>query len=531
MASFALFLGLLVALLVSVATANEFSTLLWNSAKQFKQFAELELAKNGWNYTPSTYPWWNFFAKYQFSMAVPGEIIWTSPCFKANSLSLKANPDGKSYLLTLKAAQPINPEATCVDHYLAASTATFDWFSISTDKKLDVPIYHKEVTVTLPDDLTDAERWDLETKGVRIYRFAEDGATTVSNIIKTFELFVPEFTKRVPKAVAEMNIDMLQQYSKFEISARDPLSNLPPRAKDVKSGDFFGIMRLDGLNPLLGWAMGSTTGHTTVALWMDGELNVCESTIDDAYWPTDGVQCTPYDKWLKQCQEADFQVVWAPLSAEASAKFNETAAVEFFKSVEGLNYGFKTMLWSWLDTTSENFPCLPDDYTNCFSWELAETVLAYVDRKVPEIGYMMWNSGLAKRLGVSDTLRTAEILRESARQGIKSNDLITIPEQDTWVYNTTRFDEPAVGKNMVCCVFVCNMWKAAGVFGDMANDVQCGELTNWDDYALTILSDSPKQIIGDYTLELNDYGVKAPYAHMAETCPSLAPDYNRDASC
>jgi hypothetical protein len=50
-------------------------------------------------------------------------------------------------------------------------------------------------------------------------------------------------------------------------------------------------------------------------------------------------------------------------------------------------------------------------------------------------------------------------------------------------------------------------------------------------YALTILSDDPKQIIGDYTLELNDYGVKAPYSHMAETCPSMAPEYVRDAAC
>jgi hypothetical protein len=50
-------------------------------------------------------------------------------------------------------------------------------------------------------------------------------------------------------------------------------------------------------------------------------------------------------------------------------------------------------------------------------------------------------------------------------------------------------------------------------------------------YALTILSDTPKQIIGDYTLTLNDYHVKAPYAHMAETCPSLPPDYTRDATC
>jgi hypothetical protein len=406
-------------------------------------------------------------------------MIWTSPCFQANSLSLKVNEGGKSYLLTLKSAQPHNPEVHCVDHYLASSASTFDWFSISTEKKLDVPVYHRELTITLPDDLTEAEQWDLETKGIRIFRFAEDGPTTLANIAETFKLFIPSFTKHVPAAIAELNIELFRDYAHFEVTARDPLSNLPPRAEDVKSGDFFGIMRLDGLGTLLGWAMGATTCHTTVALWMDGELNVCESTVADVYWPTDGIQCTPYKTWLKQCQEADFQVVWAPLSAEASAKFNETAAVEFFKSVEGLSYGFKTLLWPWLDTTNANFPCLPDDYTNCLSWELAESVFSYLDRKIPPIGYMLWNSGLAQRLGVSDKLRTAELMRESARQGIKSNDLITIPELDSWLYNTTRYGQPTTGQDMVCCVFVCNIWKAAGVFGELTDSIQCGELNNW----------------------------------------------------
>ena len=65
--------------------------------------------------------------------------------------------------------------------------------------------------------------------------------------------------------------------------------------------DFFGIVRLDGLDPMLAWAMGSSTGHTTVALWnrstavaADDYLMVCESTAKDVYWPVNGVQCAPW---------------------------------------------------------------------------------------------------------------------------------------------------------------------------------------------------------------------------------------------
>ena len=31
---------------------------------------------------------------------------------------------------------------------------------------------------------------------------------------------------------------------------------------DIKNGDTFNIMRLDGLDPMIAWAMGAATGHT-----------------------------------------------------------------------------------------------------------------------------------------------------------------------------------------------------------------------------------------------------------------------------
>ena len=45
----------------------------------------------------------------------------------------------------------------------------------------------------------------------------------------------------------------------------------------IHSGDFFGIIRLDGLDPLLAWGMGSSTGHNTMAHRINGSLHVCES--------------------------------------------------------------------------------------------------------------------------------------------------------------------------------------------------------------------------------------------------------------
>ena len=39
---------------------------------------------------------------------------------------------------------------------------------------------------------------------------------------------------------------------------------------------------------------------------------------------------------------------------------------------------------------------------------------------------------------------------------------------------------------MVCCVFVCRLWKAAGIFGDVTDEINCGEFQNTDDYGMGI---------------------------------------------
>ena len=238
------------------------------------------------------------------------------------------------------------------------------------------------------------------------------------------------------------------------------------------TGDFFGSRALNGLGPMLGWASGATTGHTFIAQWIDNELYMCEST-------TPAVQCTRYDQYMAGQRDA-YQVVWAPLNAAAREKYNETAALEFFRSVEGMDYGFRTLLWGWIDDAVANLPCLPPDFeSSCLSWSYFEASLAELDRHTG-LGRMIWNPGMAKRLSVSDELRTAELYQLAAEKGLSSLDLIRMPEQDSWRYNTTRNGEPYEGQDMVCDVFVCNMWKAGGLFGDVADAINCGEMTNWD---------------------------------------------------
>ncbi|RYH15253.1 hypothetical protein EON65_32055 [archaeon] len=291
--------------------------------------------------------------------------------------------------ITITSTKPVIPSgsAKCTDLYMTLSASAMEWFNEIEATKLKNTVT-TTLTLELPADVTDAEYWDINTKGVRMMRYLKPKAETISNIIVTLETFAAEDLPNVPEKYAQMNVDFLGKYASDKIVTRDPSANRIPDESEIQSGDSFYLMRFDGLNPLLAWAMGSTTGHVTVALWIDGELYVCESTIDSAYWPTDHIQKTPYRTWINQTTAADFQVVFVKLADESRKSFNETAAVEFFKANEGFDYGFHTMIWAWLDTMTENFPCLPPDFSsNCMQWELLEPFIAHVDRRIPQASH------------------------------------------------------------------------------------------------------------------------------------------------
>ena len=45
----------------------------------------------------------------------------------------------------------------------------------------------------------------------------------------------------------------------------------------IRNGDSFMILRLDCVDTIISWAMGSVNGHHVVAIRRDNKLMVCES--------------------------------------------------------------------------------------------------------------------------------------------------------------------------------------------------------------------------------------------------------------
>ena len=307
--------------------------------------------------------------------------------------------------------------------------------------------------------LTEAEQWDLDTNGIRLFHFTNSTLTTIGQIIDTALLFVPALTRAsVPASCAARNLKFMADYANRNMPARTITQvDLPEEA--IQSGDFFGIIRLDGLDPMLAWAMGSTTGHTTIAVRDEAnELYIHESTAKDSYWPVNGIQRTPYvwgarlcgcvlfcshglacsfKEWIARAKNASFNVVHAPLNEENRAKFNTTAALEFFSTVEGLNYGYHNMLWGWIDTIKNNYPCVPPypvtEDSKCLGWPLIEVLFSVLNKLIPALGDLMFKQAWNFRLG-STGLEPPELYQLAVKKGMNTNQLPTIPEEDSWKY-------------------------------------------------------------------------------------------------
>eukprot|EP01123_Difflugia_compressa_P003781 TRINITY_DN15092_c0_g1_i1.p1 TRINITY_DN15092_c0_g1~~TRINITY_DN15092_c0_g1_i1.p1 ORF type:complete len:447 (-),score=84.61 TRINITY_DN15092_c0_g1_i1:32-1270(-) len=382
------------------------------------------------------------------------------------------------------------------------------------------------------------EYYDIQNNGLRIFRFPDAATGTSEEVFETMMLFFGALIGAyVPSWTAEDNLKFLADHMGVVMQERT-IQRVDIPKTEFKSGDFLGVIRLDGLDPMLAWAMGAHTGHTTITWWIDNELYVMESTISSNYWPTNGVQKTPYDQWIKQAEAANYNVVHLPLSPDIATKMNITAGLEFFKSVEGLPYGFHNQFTGWIDTPEDNYPPPLHSAAVMLLASYAEWILA---REGKTYDYLAQT--LNKRLGTTG-LSINQAYMTAGQRGLSFIDLITMPEQDEWIFEDAN---GVSGPSMVCDVFVTRMWKASGVFdASIVNLIQATEFTNWDAYSLSIFDSNyvrPKQcveadpdsqfcqLLGKYRMALPDYNSFAPYPHMREHCPSEPPKYIKPTGC
>jgi len=66
----------------------------------------------------------------------------------------------------------------------------------------------------------------------------------------------------------------------------------------------------------------------------------------------------PWEEWweLQIADVANCHVAVLPLHPDLRAKFNATAAWEYARRMNGLPYGYHNMIFSWIDTPTDNYP-------------------------------------------------------------------------------------------------------------------------------------------------------------------------------
>ena len=420
----------------------------------------------------------------------------------------------------------------------AKSLMCKDWFFFAT-----VNLYHFQTisskgshSVTFTNLSPDA-KIDIMRNGIKVYMMCDGYVDTFISVLNTLLAFIggissdptkPIAGSHVPPYMEKANVEFLHNTMNYNLVERET-KEYDYDLSNIHSGDFFAVTRLDGIDPIIMYGSGSHTGHSVMALWIDGELNIVESQ-DGWYWPKHGIQRNLFPQWIEWARNADFHVVHMPLSPEARAKFDEQAAIKFFLEAEGLPYGYHNFLFGWIDTPSDNFPpLLPKGFV--------PVVFSILEHVLPSTVDIFFSQAINKRLGTKG-LSIPQQSVEAAKVNKSIEDLMAEVEVEGWIYEGLTND----GRAYVCSAFVAALWQAAGLL----HNINSPELAPKDVYTINVFDlnyqrpaacqaadpDQPFcQILGKYRMTFPGYSTIEPYEHMAEHCPTMAPDYFRPDGC
>lgn len=474
--------------------------------------------------------YWDFIPLYVGLATVTSDATFSGSCFNSYKVALRNFSPTGGVTIDLEASSPTS--MVCGDAFMIASR---------------YGLIVKEVMFAGHHTI-DLTKWnqyeydDVLRHGLRFFLLPCGLTGTTISLTKTVTMFKSITEEMMFKANAEffaykMNWTM-------PVRQGSPIQEFSNLTRDiVPSGSYLAVLRLDGLDPVIAWGIGGHTGHSCVAVWEGNQLWVAESTAPDplgVYWPPPyGVIRTPWEQWVKQAVKAHFSVGLLPLSPKFAAMFDESAFWNWFKQVEGLDYGYANFLYTVLDTwPMRNLPEPVEGQLLDIGLNLLERVLHNSsDTSV----YRMIIQGINKRLNTA-CLDMHCVNEACDNLGKTVGEVTAIPELDRWNYPSS---DGRVGPAMVCSVFAMRAYKAG--FGSKIPDIEGNEQTPKDNYMMNIfdgnhfnkincplglMSAAPApwapsstggsycQIVGDFELSLPGYNSIPLYTQMNDYCPS-----------
>mmetsp|Transcript_3006 Transcript_3006/g.3921 ORF Transcript_3006/g.3921 Transcript_3006/m.3921 type:complete len:407 (+) Transcript_3006:260-1480(+) len=254
--------------------------------------------------------------------------------------------------------------------------------------------------ITFNMDTSEAQA-DVSHNGIAMFMVCEGVVHELESLLRTAEMFIggmslnPDPSKwlnssYVPQYMEDANLRFLRTAMNYTMEPRETTKVVIDESQ-INSGDFFPVIRMDGLAPMIMYGSGSWASHCTMALWYDDGLYIVEST-DGWYWPTGGIQKTPYKQWMEQAERASYYVSHLPLNEETRANFDEDKARAFVEGAIGLPYGYHNFIYGWIDTPRDNMPrALPA--------ELLPVAFAFLETFDRTLTDKFMSQGLNKRMG------------------------------------------------------------------------------------------------------------------------------------
>lgn len=448
----------------------------------------------------------------------PGEnnIKIKGKCF--NSLLVSFKEEKNKYIVSVQARDKIS--YFCLEFLVITSGKSSRWkFFLFTQT------YNFEFNLKY---MSEFEKNHIKTKGLNIMRSCDTSNNWFSDILMTIRVFIQRGGDiDIPEPLEDASIKLIKTMTDFEFKKRKNPKTIKIRKKNIKSGDYFAVMRLDGLASIILLGSGSKISHSVMSMWRAGELYICESQEAD-YYQRQGIQCNPYDDWFDWIIKAGYNIVHLPIKEEVRRKFDEGSAWEFIDQMDGQNYGFRNFLFGFYDTVDQNLPEILD--LNFLTF-LMETLDLFIHPYLDLIFFEAFN----KRLGTKN-LSLKEIWEEIYKKNSSLEELMAIVEDENWVYSD--------GHSYVCSAFVVGVYKRAGLFGDLK--INAPEFTPKDLYELNFFDVSGKnipeecfgfapygycQLSGRLDMNLGKVSYVEPYDNMDESCPTKIPDFIRSEGC
>lgn len=452
---------------------------------------------------------------------------WENYCFNENKATLQWVDD-----LTAEVTFETNGKKSllCTDSYLITTLLHFDMKIMKLSGK-HVVTYK----------FADAEEVAVaRTNGLKVLKFCDHWYNVLPDLLMTVRFFIADILTMklkvpLPASWAEKMYDdhyrFLHRWEGLKLVPRHPKILLGPDffERNAKSGDIMCRYAGTGTSSIIVWATGAQCSHIAVYMWGlentpdAGKLFVLQSN-DEGIWKQPIA-----DFWA---QNLNTTTVMLPLSADSRSKFNVKKAWEWFHTVEGSPYGIHNMFFTFLDTPESNWP----QVISSDAWFTFMNILSKIN--IPGTGNVadtIMGQALNHRLGTQG-LSMSEIIVEAAKRGLTMGELISMPEQEGWLYDGKQ--------QFVCCAFAAGLWKHGDMFGDM--EIMPQEFTNEDIFSIKLYDDNyvlpyecqlndPElpycMTSGIYKIDPRNFNRVEPYSHMNEKCPSKAPFYRRTPGC